>query len=93
MDILSKSFLTSVTFWGIVVSMLAQVAKHYGWTVDQDGLANELVSATASAIAIWGRFHSSQPLHVVTQTSTPVPDVNIGPPPPVLPNAPKNTAG
>ena len=88
MNILSKSFLTSTTFWGIVVSILSQVAKHYGYTLDTDGLTNELVSAAGLGLAMYGRFTAIQPLHVVTQTSTPVSIAPAVPPEPVPKVAP-----
>lgn len=88
MNILSKSFLTSETFWGIFVSILCQVLKHYNITVDTDGLTNELVSAAGLGLAMYGRFTAIQPLHIFTQTSTPVSIAPAVPPEPVPKVAP-----
>lgn len=61
----SKSIFTSVTFWGIVAGVIARVAGRYGYTIDDAGLANDLVSLAAAGIALYGRYRASQPVHVV----------------------------
>lgn len=67
----SKSILLSVTFWGLIVSVLAQIAARYGVTVDQAGLANDFVSLAGAALTVWGRLRANQPTHLIQPKETP----------------------
>lgn len=61
----TKSFLTSRTIWGLLITLAAPLLAKHGITVDQDGLVNDLVAAAGAALAIYGRFQASQGLHIL----------------------------
>lgn len=65
----SKSFLTSKTLWGILIGILAEALKAHGMTVDSAGLTNDAVSLIGAALAAYGRFHATQPLHIIAPTT------------------------
>lgn len=59
-----KPIFLSVTFWGVVVALVAGALKKYGWTIDEAGLTNDLVSLAGAIAALYGRWRASQPVHV-----------------------------
>ena len=66
----SKSIFTSVTFWGAVLSlllpMLAPTLNKYGIPLPAvDTLAGKVVEAITFGVTLYGRFHATQPVHVV----------------------------
>lgn len=62
----SKSIFTSVTFWGLVIGIVSQVAMRYGYVVPGDtaGLANDLSGAAGAVLVLWGRIRATQPVRV-----------------------------
>ena len=67
----SKSIFASVTFWGIAVSVLAQLAARAGYHVPDDtaGITNDIASLVGAALALWGRFTASQPVRILPPSS------------------------
>ena len=65
----SKSLFASLTFWSVVAMVAAQIARRYGFTIDADGLANDLLSAAGVAGSIYGRMRASAPAHVLTPST------------------------
>lgn len=63
----SKSIFTSVTFWGIVVGFLSQIAARRGWTIDAAGLTNDLAGLAGVLMALYGRLRASVPVHIMSQ--------------------------
>lgn len=64
----SKSIFTSVTFWGVVLSIVAPLAGKYGFQFDAagiSGLANDLAGGAGALIAIYGRMRAAAPAHIV----------------------------
>ena len=55
-----KSLLKSKTIWGIVVSMLALVAKKSGLTIDEGGLVNDIVIFIGYGFAFYGRLKAEK---------------------------------
>ncbi len=68
----SKSLFTSVTFWGVVVTLLSQIATRAGWhvPVDTTGLVNDLAGLAGVVISIYGRVRATQPVHIIPPAST-----------------------
>ena len=67
----TKSFLTSTTIWGILIGLISQIATRAGihFPADQAGLTNDIVGLIGTALAIYGRFTASQPLHITTPST------------------------
>jgi len=55
-----KGLFQSKTLWGIVVSILAQVAKQYGITIDENGVTMDVLSLVASVLAVYGRYTANK---------------------------------
>jgi len=68
MDPNSKSIFTSVTFWGIALGLLSQVASRLGWYFPGDitGLANDISGVAGALIGIWGRISATQAVHLIS---------------------------
>ena len=71
----SKSIFLSVTFWGLVLSLVGPVLAHYGITLPGDtaGLANELAMLVGDAVAVYGRLRATQPAHIIAPPTPPAP--------------------
>ncbi len=65
MDGQSKSIFTSVTFWGIALGLIGQIASRYGFQVDAAGAANDVVSLIGAGVALYGRIRATQPVHII----------------------------
>ncbi len=67
MIIESKSIFTSVTFWGVVLGVVSQIATRYGYQLPGDtaGLTNDLAGIAGALGALWGRLRATQPVHVI----------------------------
>jgi hypothetical protein len=52
----AKGLLQSKTIWGIVISVIAQILKRYGITIDETGVTNDILSIIASGFAVYGRY-------------------------------------
>lgn len=63
----SKHFLTSVTFWGLLLTLAAPLLKRAGIELPGDtaGMANDIAQLVGAALALWGRWRADQPLHLV----------------------------
>lgn len=61
----SKSIFLSVTFWGILASVISTACKKYGIVIDEAGLANDGVTLVAAGLALYGRFRATQPVHIL----------------------------
>lgn len=51
----TKSIFTSVTFWGVVISILSKVAALAGYEVPVEGLDILMAGFVGDLISIWGR--------------------------------------
>lgn len=67
MDTESKSLFSSVTFWGLALSMAGPLLAKYGFTLPADtaGLANQTAGFVGGALALWGRLRATQPVHIL----------------------------
>jgi hypothetical protein len=67
----SKSIFASVTFWGVVIGVVSQLATRYGYQFPGDisGLANDLAGMAGAALSIYGRIRATQPVYVLKPTS------------------------
>lgn len=68
----SKSIFTSVTFWGLLLSVVSPLLARVGFTLPDDtaGFANELVSLVSAAVALYGRVRATQPLHIISPAAS-----------------------
>lgn len=79
MDDQSKSIFASKTFWGVVISLVAMVFSHFGYTIvpaDQLELAQDLAALVAtggSGLAIYGRAVASKPVTIMPAKAAPAP--------------------
>lgn len=60
----TKSFLTSKTLWGLLITLVAPLLAQHGITFDQAGLTNDLIGLAGFGLAVYGRFQAGG-LHVV----------------------------
>lgn len=61
----AKGLLTSVTFWGIVISVVGKLAYMYGVDIgDTGGLAEAIASFVGDGIAMWGRIRATKKIQV-----------------------------
>lgn len=57
----AKGLITSVTFWGIVLSVVGKIAYIKGYDIgDTGGLAEALASFAGDAIALYGRITATK---------------------------------
>lgn len=57
----AKGLLTSVTFWGIALSVVAKAAYIKGYDIgDTGGLAEAIASFIGDAIALFGRIRATK---------------------------------
>lgn len=63
----SKSLFASMTFWGVLVTLVSPILKSHGIEVDAAGLANDIATGVGAAVAIYGRIRASQKVHVLPQ--------------------------
>lgn len=56
-----KGLFTSVTFWGIVLSVVGKLAYIKGYDIgDTNGLAEALASFAGDGIALYGRIRATK---------------------------------
>lgn len=71
MDDQTKSLFASKTFWGVVISLVAMVFGHFGYTIvpaDQITLASDLatvVGAAGGLFAVYGRAVATKPVTIL----------------------------
>lgn len=57
----AKGLLTSITFWGIALSVVGKIAYIKGYDIgNTDGLAEALASFAGDAIALYGRIKATK---------------------------------
>lgn len=64
----SKSIFTSKVFWGTVISAIAMAVPKLGITSGSpqiDQYSQDAVELVGAAIAIYGRFKATQPVHLI----------------------------
>lgn len=62
----SKPFYASITFWGAVLAVIAPfVLQWTGVQLDEQGWAQDIVTAIGGVLILWGRWRATQPLRLV----------------------------
>jgi hypothetical protein len=57
----AKGLLSSVTFWGIALSIVGKIAYIKGYDLgDTGGLAEAIASFVGDGLALWGRIRATK---------------------------------
>lgn len=67
-----KALLTSKTIWGLLISILSPVLVKHGISLDDGGLADQVVQFAGALLVLIGRFTAKGP---IVQSSPQGPDV------------------
>ena len=60
-----KTLLQSKTIWGIVIAILAMLAKNAGYTIDEAGTVNTIVEIIGLILGLYGRITATKQLKSV----------------------------
>lgn len=65
-----KDLLESRSFWGLIVSVGAAIALHFGITIDQTAAVNEALVIAGLLVSAYGRIKAQKPVTSVFGLTT-----------------------